>query len=246
MSFLSWFMSIIASICYLIQQDWLWAMVQTITIVISLVVIGIQLRIQTGSHIVTSIQTIEERWNSEPMLRARNTVCRRWQDGKKDFDPLAEQISEFFEDLGVYARNHVLSSQVLWEVFSWNIQHYYCLFSDGIRDKRNEFHDDTLYDQFEHLFNRLNRINRKKISEYSRANVMNSFKYSIKKQLYSLVKKQVPHPLRLQISRATKDDEEMDFFVKREIEITDTALGKKPEKRARNSVKVQNGNPKID
>jgi hypothetical protein len=98
------------------------------------------------------------------MLRARLKVCSDWVDGKKEFDGVDQYIAEFLEELGIYVHTGAIPTDAMWEAQSWYIDHYYCMFKDGIDYVRNYHKDINLYTQFEGLYKRMEDVSRKKNS----------------------------------------------------------------------------------
>jgi hypothetical protein len=133
-------------------SEWFWAFLQFVVIALTLYLIYVQFRVQTASHVVQSLSTIHTRWNSESMLRVRHHVCSRWIAGHRDFDGVAQYISEFMEELGNYLRIHAITDRDLWEAQSWYIEHYYLMFKKGIEQYRQTYNDKSLYSQFQSLF----------------------------------------------------------------------------------------------
>ena len=136
-----------------IGSEWFWAFLQFVVVALTLALIYVQFRVQTASHVVQSLSTIHTRWNSESMLRVRHHVCSQWIAGHRNFDAVGQYLAEFMEELGNYRRIHALTNRDLWEVQSWYIEHYYAMFKKGIKKYRQTYNDDSIYSQFELLFN---------------------------------------------------------------------------------------------
>ena len=109
---------------------------QFVVITVTLILIYIQVRVQTASHVVQALTTIHNRCDAEPMLRARHKVCQQWRDGKHDFDGVAEYVAEFMEEPGIYLRIRAVSAREMGEAQSWYIEHYYWMFKPGIEQVR--------------------------------------------------------------------------------------------------------------
>ncbi len=148
----------------MLQQDWFWAMMQFFVIAATLILIYFQVKIQTAAHVVQGLNTIHSRWNSESMLRARHKVCSDWLIGKRNFDGVDEYVAEFMEELGIYLQMKAVPDSAMWEAQSWYVEHYFCMFKEGIKNVRSLHKDENLYIQFEGLYKRMNEVNRKKRS----------------------------------------------------------------------------------
>lgn len=143
------------------DSSWLWSMLQFFAVTITLIFIYFQVRTQTATHLVNTVTTINTRWNSEPMLRARYKYCSEWISGNKDFDAIAEYIAEFIEELGKYCKINAVPKDVMWSAQSWYVEYYYSLFKEGINEVRCRHHDPTLFQEFEDLFISMNKISKK-------------------------------------------------------------------------------------
>ena len=144
------------------DSSWLWAMLQFLAVTVTLILIYFQVRLQTSSHVVTTLTTIHTRWNSEDMLRARYSYCYAWVHGNKEFDPVAEYIAEFIEELGNYIRMKAVPTDVMWAAQSWYIEFYYYMFKQGLEEVRSKHKDPTLYQNFECLFASMAKISKRK------------------------------------------------------------------------------------
>ena len=85
-----------------LKEEWFWAMMQFAVVAGTLLLIYLQVRVQTASHVVQTLSTIQTRWNSEAMVRARNKICSDWLVGERTFDGVDEYVAEFLEELGTY------------------------------------------------------------------------------------------------------------------------------------------------
>jgi hypothetical protein len=145
----------------MLKEDWFWTMMQFFVVAATLILIYIQVKIQTAAHVVQALSTIHNRWNSETMLRARLKVCSDWIAGKKEFDGVDQYIAEFIEELGIYVQTGAIPANAMWEAQSWYIDHYYCMFKDGIEHVRKDYKDINLYSQFESLYKKMEEISRR-------------------------------------------------------------------------------------
>jgi hypothetical protein len=145
------------------DSDWFWAFCQFVVIAVTLFLIYLQFRTQTASHIVQTVLDIDERWNSEHMRSIRYEVCSQWKKGNKEFDGACEVIAEFMEDLGTFMKIKAIPADVMWEVQSWNIEHYWLMFQPGIEQMRKDVKEpDTLYSGFESLYDKMIAIGEQK------------------------------------------------------------------------------------
>jgi len=69
-----------------------------------------------------------------------------------------DHILVFFETIGLLTHQHVLSEDMVWNEFCWEVVRYYVALTkpqNHIAVLREASHDKTLYCEFEWLFNRL-------------------------------------------------------------------------------------------
>jgi hypothetical protein len=154
-----------------IGSEWFWAFWQFVVVAITLGFIAAQVwiqtrqtKIQTMSHVVQSVCTIQERWHSEAMQRVRFDVCNRWNKDRKkfdEFDGACEHIANFFEELGTFVKIGAIPKETMWDVQSWNIEYYWDMLKNGIEGNRKECEEDV-YSDFENLFRVMREISDRK------------------------------------------------------------------------------------
>ena len=94
-------------------SEWFWGFLQLFVVISSVVFLYFQIRTQTSSHVVNTLEIIRRRWDSHDMLNARVHVCQKWLSGDRKFDAGAEHVAEFFEELGLYLRMKSVPPKVL-------------------------------------------------------------------------------------------------------------------------------------
>ena len=156
-------------------SEWFWSFCQFIVsfcqfIVVALTLIFIakqvklqtkQTEIATNSFVVQAFCTIQERWNAETMQHVRYEVCNQWKKGNKEFDGACEHIANFFEELGTFVKINAIPEDVVWDVQSWDIEYYWCIFEKGIA-KAREYYEEPVYCEFERLFHKMREMSDKK------------------------------------------------------------------------------------
>jgi hypothetical protein len=144
------------------DSDWFWAFLQFVAVAWTLWYVAKQVRLQAMSHVVESICTLQDHWDSETMQRRRNEVCHQWTPKRaKDFDGACEHIADFFEELGTFVKNNAIPLEVVWDVHSWNIEHYWFMFKPGIVKERQDCQEE-IYCEFERLFKTMRKLSDKK------------------------------------------------------------------------------------
>ena len=136
-------------------------MAQFLAVAISLYFIYRQIRIQTHSNMLSTFAELERRWNGSAMLEARRTVCSD-NSGRLQIHRSEELILGFFEDLGLYLRREIFDADLLWELHSYYVEHYWPLLQPRIARLHTETKDETWYSNFDYLARRLSRISKRK------------------------------------------------------------------------------------
>ncbi|MGO9136229.1 MAG: hypothetical protein ACLP9S_05785 [Syntrophales bacterium] len=153
-----------------IGSEWFWSFCQFVAIALTLIFIvkqvfsiAKQVKLQTKqteteamSHVVQAVCRIQERWDSEIMQRVRCDVCSRWKEGKREFDGACEHIANYFEELGTFVKINAIPEDVVWDVQSWNIEYYWCIFEKGIAKAREDY-KEPVYCEFEGLFGKMRK-----------------------------------------------------------------------------------------
>jgi hypothetical protein len=110
------------------------------------------------------VMMLHDRFESTVMKSQRKqlatAIAARKQVEQKD-----DEILVFFETIGLLTHQHVLSEDMVWNEFIWEIVRYYSALTkpyDNIANLREASHDKTLYSEFEWLFNRLIDLDCKK------------------------------------------------------------------------------------
>jgi hypothetical protein len=160
---------VISTIHYWVTgSEWFWSFCQFIVVTFTLIFIAKQVKLQTqqteiatNSHVVQAFCTIQERWNSETMQRVRYEVCSQWKKGNHEFDGACEHIANIFEEVGTFVKIKAIPEDVVWDIQSWNIEYYWCIFENGIAKARKDY-EEPVYCEFEGLFRKMRDISDKK------------------------------------------------------------------------------------
>ena len=144
------------------SESWFWTMMQFFVVVATLGMIYLQVRTQTASHVVSTINAITTRWDSVAITRARYFYCQKWLEGHCEFDSTAEIIAERLEEIGIIVRLRAVPRKVIWETHSWYIEHYFQMFRPGIEEVRRRHNDNALYSESEWLYEEIMKINKRR------------------------------------------------------------------------------------
>jgi hypothetical protein len=96
---------------------------------------------------------LEQRFNSEEMLRARRELAAQLL--RKNHDPW-ETVMEFFESIGLLLRKGSLDKEMVWATFSFYIIRWWELCKPFIEEKKKK--DITYYKDFKKLLDEMYTI----------------------------------------------------------------------------------------
>src|SRR5690349_3258245 len=96
------------------------------------------------------------------MLHARRELCAGYRHDNDVVDGTMHHLCLFFEELGVFSSKKVLNSDIVWEIYSFEIEHYWAMTQNAINSFRKEQRDETFYYNFERLYRRTRKLGAKK------------------------------------------------------------------------------------
>lgn len=137
----------------IMKESWFWSLVNSALLLLSILLVWRQLRIQGYSHNLQSMFSLNSRWNSYEMTLARKEVCTHHMSNRTWNRP-EEFVAMFFEDLGNYVVQGALPIRFVWSAYSYEVEHYWPMLEEEIRKTRNDRKDNTLYTSFEKLHGR--------------------------------------------------------------------------------------------
>ena len=82
-------------------SEWFWAMAQFVVVVITLAGIYRQLRAQSSANAFHQMATLNDRWNSDHLVRARLALVLhfRYEEAGAGIPSLMRPMCDFFEDI---------------------------------------------------------------------------------------------------------------------------------------------------
>jgi hypothetical protein len=137
-----------------------WTMVQAVGIVITLLLIWKQMRIQSAANMLRALSDFSKEWWSTELIDARKEVCRSYRDKKSPGDLSAERISGFFETLGLYYKRNMVDSHLAWGLYSYYVEHYWPILQPAIKEMRKT--DNTIFTDFEQFHNEMKAVSKRK------------------------------------------------------------------------------------
>jgi hypothetical protein len=142
------------------DSQWFWSFAQFVTVLIGLVFIYHQLKLQRMANSLSSLAEFENSWKSQEMMAARQEICGNVCDPKGGGTQSAERISCFFETLGLYLSRKVFDRAIIWELYSYYVEHYWPILKPKITEMRKG--DPTIYTAFEALHDKMRVFSEKR------------------------------------------------------------------------------------
>ena len=139
------------------DSSWFWTMAQFLAVAVSLVFIYRQVKLQRMGNMLTVLGAFHERWESDKLIQSRIHVCEDYGKNETSISVAEEPVLVFFEELGLHLRKNVFDKETLWEVYSYEVQHYWQILSPRISAFRTDYGDPTWYSNFEYLFNAMKK-----------------------------------------------------------------------------------------
>src|SRR5262249_45589824 len=106
-----------------------------------------------------------KRFNSPEMRACRARLARTLLSSRRDFDKIEEDGDEvlgFFEDIGLLLRRKIVPIYFIWSMLSYDIFHYWQLLHDYLAWVRQSTNNNTYYEDFDLVRNRLAALERKR------------------------------------------------------------------------------------
>lgn len=141
------------------SSTWFWTMVQAVAVLVTLLGILRQVRLQSEANVLATLQGIEERWESQELVEARLKVARDVIAGRLEWGKEAARLTRFFETLGMYLRRKVFSVDLVWDLYSMPAEYLWQGLHPMIEYIRRQ--DATAYTNFEYLYARFAEQSRK-------------------------------------------------------------------------------------
>jgi hypothetical protein len=147
--------------------DWsniaLWGLVGTWVLVVgTLLLMWWQTRSDRHLNSANAILQMRDRFDSREMRRARAQFATWLLDPKGDYPQL--EVPRMFEMLGTLTRERVLEERMVWSGFGGYVSAYYTRLRqpvDYISQWRVSWRDPLIFGQFEWLYHRIQRIDRR-------------------------------------------------------------------------------------
>jgi hypothetical protein len=139
--------------------------VQVISMVVLIITAGAiyyQSHIQKNGIVLQSLNNFREHWYNASMIKFRQETCKRYEEGNKKIGFCEGEVLGFFEELGLLVRKRLFSIDFIWETYSYFIEHYWDMLKDNINEYRKSTEDNSWYENFEDLKNKMESYSKKK------------------------------------------------------------------------------------
>lgn len=136
-------------------------MAQFLAVSVTLTFIYRQIKLHRYSNMLNMISAIDARWNSADFIKHRQDICNRYNAGNLPINREEGEVLGFFEDLGVFLKKGVFDNDVVWDKYSYYIEHYWAMYDPHIKEFRTSHNDDTWYNKFELLKNEMAKESKK-------------------------------------------------------------------------------------
>jgi hypothetical protein len=145
-----------------LESEWFWAMASFLAIAISLGLIYRQISLQRQANLLHVLGEMDKRWNSKEMLKARRQACEYFLSNELKINSAQGDVLGFFEDIGVYLERKVFDTEAVWDKYSYYIDYYWAMYQSHIKEFRTETNDNTWYEKFQRLHEKIERFSQKK------------------------------------------------------------------------------------
>jgi hypothetical protein len=133
------------------DSSWVWSMLQFFGLVVSLGFIYYQLKAQVTGNMMQSLVSMADRWDSDHMMAFRRAAASSYLRDDIDLAGVDGEALAFFEDIGLYYRKRVFTLDVIWERYSYYIEHYWAMYRLHIGRLRERTSDISWFSNFERL-----------------------------------------------------------------------------------------------
>lgn len=145
-------------------SEWLWAALQFVVVAISLYGIYQQIKIQSHANMLNAMFALADKWESPRMIEARQKVCIAYKRDRADtsINQQEDRIASFFEEISFFLKKGAFTADAIWEQYSYYVEHYWPMLEPRVRAFRKLERDNTWFENFESLYERMQKIAKKR------------------------------------------------------------------------------------
>jgi hypothetical protein len=108
-------------------------------------------------NMLTLLGTFHDRWHSIDLIQARIHICEDFTKAETSIQVYEEPVLNFFEELGLYLKKGVFDKEIVWEIYSYEVQHYWQILRPRVDAFTTVDNDKTWYSNFKYLFDEMNK-----------------------------------------------------------------------------------------
>lgn len=109
-----------------------------------------------------ALLNLDSRWKSDKVCKARKDACNNYSHNNNTINQDETEILGFFEDIGIFLKRGAFDSELIWDKFSYYIDHYWYMFKSHVLEFRRIEKDNTWYEKFEYLKKEMDIVSTKK------------------------------------------------------------------------------------
>ncbi len=135
------------------------SLAQILGVLVAICALIYQIRRSRFSLNVELCLKLEDKFNSPDFHKIRSNAAKLILKG----DLLkAEDVFDFFETLGYLVHEKALDKEIVWNTFFEWVQGYWSAGVNYIQEARQKDKDQTIWEEFEYLYNELLKVQRKR------------------------------------------------------------------------------------
>lgn len=151
------------SVLSAIGPEWSLVVVTIALVWITARYLGRQIEVAKSQSKLEIFLKNKERYDGPQMVNQRRLIAIQiigHINTRKTIWNLSEEVANFFDDLGMQLKNGYLDKDLIWSVFGYDLPYWWFGYKEYIYQERTRNEDDnTLYADFELLFNEILKIN---------------------------------------------------------------------------------------
>ncbi|MCO7201886.1 hypothetical protein [Pseudoalteromonas sp. OANN1] len=144
------------------DSSWFWSMCQFFVITITLIMVYQQVRIQRKSNMLQTLHKCDEKWGGNILLKCRSHASQDYIKGCLNLHEEEVILINFFEDLGLYVHEGILSKNIVWDSYSYYIERYWPLLEPAITERHASNGDESIGEKFKSLHEKMQKYSKKK------------------------------------------------------------------------------------
>lgn len=121
-----------------------------------------QINLLREKNMLDTLLNIDALWKSNTLCKNRKMACEKYLENTKNINLEESVVLGFFEDIGLYVKRKVFGLDVVWEKYSYYIDHYWDMYEPHIQAYREGTSDDTWFHSFEYLKSKMDQFSQQR------------------------------------------------------------------------------------